>query len=48
MVVLFTFLWHYKDILPRTRGTQVQEELIDLGQEALIESIGDKFLNDIR
>jgi hypothetical protein len=33
IVVLFIFLWHYKDILRRTRGTPVQEQLIDIGQE---------------
>ena len=33
IVVLFIFLWHYKDILRRIRGTPVQEQLIDIGQE---------------
>jgi hypothetical protein len=46
IVVLFIFLWHYKDILQRTRGTPAQEQLIDIGQEGLRESFGDKFLDD--
>jgi hypothetical protein len=48
IVVLSAFLWHYEYILRRTRGMQVQEQLIDLGQEALREGVGDKFLDDSR
>jgi hypothetical protein len=46
MVVLFIFLWHYKDIPRRTRGTPVQIQLIDIGQEGSRESFGDNFLDD--